>query len=269
MDYAKSDPLYLTANFNFGALKKSSDGGVTWGACGSNPTGAGEYGAIAQSTPTSVVYFVNGAVPSYSTDGCATWATAAFTGAPNAASVKVGWSTGVTNKAEVAADPTTAGTYYAFNFGGTNYYTNLVVTVSGSGNGYNIGDTITLSSPSGTQTATIVTVASLTAGAGSGVASVTVSTVGVVVSSPVPTTALTQVASSGGGSAATFTVSWFTPGGFWASTDGGATWIQTNNTAAAEYNGPWYQQGNGNLVAVRSPAAGRLYFTQRAAAMAP
>lgn len=81
----------------------------------------------------------------------------------------------------------------------------LSASIFAAGTGYNVGDTITITGGTFTS-AVVLTVATLTGGPGTGVASVTVSTAGSY--SVLPSNPVAQGSTSGGGSGATFNLTW-------------------------------------------------------------
>lgn len=82
----------------------------------------------------------------------------------------------------------------------TGHELSAIDSVAAPGTGYNIGDVITLAG--GTGTAATITVATLTGGAGTGVASATITMVGDY--DVIPTDPVAQASTDGGGSGATF-----------------------------------------------------------------
>ena len=126
IDYAKDGSAFRVIVLD-GGVYKSTDGGSTWAQVTSS---IGGQAPLACQSATSFVIFPNGSAPVYTTDG-ATFSTSLFDGVP----VSALWSGFFQNRNCVCADPTTPGTYYAFNIGAKGAF---AATIVSGGSGYSV-----------------------------------------------------------------------------------------------------------------------------------
>jgi hypothetical protein len=244
IDYAKDDTSFF-ATILASTVYSTADAGKTWRKL---PQAAGTNwgGSIAvQTSKNFVVFPSNNGVPSYTKDGGSTWSACLFNGYP----MQYGWSFAYyLNRHILCADFENKSTYYALSYG---YQKGIysILTISG-GRGYKIGDTITFAGNVKRSMAAVVQVTSVS---GSAVTGVKVLLPGVY-GKPLPHP-ISQVATSGTGSGATFTAIWSALGGSWRSTDGGANWTQMSRANPNGNNA----NGNSKLVAVPGHE-GHLFF---------
>ena len=119
LDWASSNPAFVTGLFNWGAVEKSgysNDNGQTWHTFAAHPVNSGEGGSIAAASPNNIVWVPeNNLVPYYTKNGGTSWTAV---NAPGAATTgETGWGFAYyLNRHIVAADRVTIGTFYLYNY---------------------------------------------------------------------------------------------------------------------------------------------------------
>jgi hypothetical protein len=125
VDYASSDATFVCASVEFDTQLSgfSHDSGSTWTTFPATPTGAGNGGCIAASTPSNMVFGVSTAnAPSYTTNGGTTWTQISISGIASWSGFLPGNPTSCWRK--ICADRVTANTFYLYFAGNGVYITN-------------------------------------------------------------------------------------------------------------------------------------------------